>query len=128
MLETPDPRSGENPLTGDKLLPSTTPNELGNPINGHEWSIPKRDDLQYACIFDLPKSYARDCSTPGVYAGCYCEDKSNDSPLCEPNPQNGGNPTLQVRGKAYPGVRELQVLQGLGPQGVVASICAKQLD
>jgi hypothetical protein len=36
--------------------------------------------------------------------------------------------TLQVRAKAYPGTRHLAVLKGLGAQGVVASVCAAQLD
>jgi hypothetical protein len=30
---------------------------------------------------------------------------------------------MQTRGKAYPGIRQLQVLKGLGEQGVVGSIC-----
>jgi hypothetical protein len=35
---------------------------------------------------------------------------------------------VQVRAKAYPGIRQLQVLQGLGDQGVVASICASNVS
>jgi hypothetical protein len=29
----------------------------------------------------------------------------------------------QVRAKAYPGIRQLQVLKGIGNQAIVASIC-----
>jgi hypothetical protein len=36
--------------------------------------------------------------------------------------------TLQVRGKAYPGIKHLAIAKGLGSQGVAASLCAKQLD
>ena len=41
-------------------------------------------------------------------------------PLCDTT-----TPTTQVRGKAYPTIRELRVANGLGDQGVVASICPK---
>jgi hypothetical protein len=34
---------------------------------------------------------------------------------------------MQVRAKGYPGTRHLQVLQGLGNQGMVSSICAAQM-
>src|SRR6185436_7415236 len=95
-----------------------------NPINGNEWTIPKRDDLQYACIFPLVKVDAngnvspdtRECAMPIV--PCDCEDKMNDNPLCENNAASGA-PTDQIRAKAYPGLRELQVVKGLGPQGGV---------
>jgi hypothetical protein len=32
-----------------------------------------------------------------------------------------------VRAKAYPGTRHLEILRGLGDQGIVASVCPKQL-
>jgi hypothetical protein len=35
--------------------------------------------------------------------------------------------TLQVKAKAYPGIKELAIARGLGDQGIAASICAKQL-
>ena len=44
-----------------------------------------------------------------------------NNPLCVP-------PSNQNRAKAYPGIRELQVLQGLGDQAIVASICPANLD
>jgi hypothetical protein len=46
---------------------------------------------------------------------------ASSNPLC----QNamGQYSTVQTRAKAYPGIRQLQVLQGLGDQAVVASIC-----
>jgi hypothetical protein len=120
MRESVSYRSGQNPITGD---PITTPG-TDNPINGHEWSIGKHDDLQYACIMPIPTQ--QDCSTPGANVACDCDDKTNDSPLCATNPADGAN-TLQVRAKAYPGLRHLAVLQGIGERAVIGSICAKQI-
>ncbi len=125
MVESVTPRSGTNPITGTPIAPPGAP-AGSNEINGHEritW-----DDLQYACIFDLP--IARDCSAGAT--SCDCFDPNNDDPLCEDNPNDIGpdgtpNRTLQVRAKAYPGLRELAVLKGLGSQGVVGSICPAQM-
>ncbi len=60
MIESVEPRSGTHPLTGDPVQPPGAGD--ANPINGSEYSIPSRDDLQYACIFDLP--VPRDCTDP----------------------------------------------------------------
>ncbi len=122
MIESVEPRTGANPITGDPMVTSAQP--LGNTINGHEGSIPKRDDLQFACIFPLPTP--RDCAAGGTLS-CDCEDIHNDSPLCAKDPATG-NPTTQVYGKAYPGIRELHVLKEVGSQGIVASVCPVQID
>lgn len=122
MIESPDARSGTNPITGDPLVTSAQP--LGNKINGHEWAIPKRDDLQFACIFPLPME--QDCAAGGLVS-CDCEDPNNDSPLCEVNAATG-EPTTQVYAKAYPGIRELHALKNVGSQGIVASVCPAQLN
>ena len=119
MKESIGARSGTNPVTGDALAASSNP--LGNPINGHEYTISQADDLQYACIFDLPTP--RDCSDPNI-TSCDCSNPSNDNPLCETNPATGDK-TLQVRAKAYPGLRHLDVVKGV--DGVAASVCPKQL-
>ncbi len=69
-------------------------------------------DLQYACIFALP--------TPLVN-GNDCKSSSElYTPLCVGS--------TQVAAKAYPGLRELAVLRGLGDQATVASICAPITD
>ena len=112
----------------------TSAQPLANKINGHDFSIPKQDDLQYACIFPLVKvdelgnvsPDVRDCLEPGL-ASCDCAASENDSPLCQVNPATG-TPTNQVAAKAYPGLRHLAVLQKLGDQGVVASVCPAQLN
>ncbi|MCK6586019.1 MAG: hypothetical protein L6Q76_00385, partial [Polyangiaceae bacterium] len=122
MIESIFPRTGVNPVTGDAIKPPGNPT---NPINGSEWTIKNQDDLQYACIFNLPSP--RDC-TDASLVSCDCKDPMNDSPLCQPDPVNPANRTFQTKAKAYPGIRELSVLQALGPQGITASVCPKQLS
>jgi hypothetical protein len=130
MIESITPRSGTDPITGVTLAPTTAPAGT-DAINGHEYTPGTingvqgaPDDLEYACVFDLPKP--RDCSDPNIVS-CDCQDPQNDNPLCEPDPSKGGNRTLQVRAKAYPGIRELQLVKALGAQGIVGSICPAQL-
>jgi hypothetical protein len=53
---------------------------------------------------------------------CDCTNQSN-APLCDPTNHN-----IQIRGKAYPGIRQLTVVDKLGDQGIVASICPRTLD
>ncbi len=129
MIESVDARAGTHPLTGEGIgMPPA-----GNAINGHEWTISKKDDLQFACVFPLVKvdpatgdvtPDTRDCSAPGQFAGCDCEDETNDSPLCQAGPSGNTN---QIKAKAYPGLRQLQVLRDVGAQGVVGSLCPAQL-
>lgn len=128
MIESPYPRSGTNPITGTSIAP--TGSAAGtDPISGHEYTPDSQSgpyDLQYACIF--PLAQPQDCSDPNVIA-CDCLEAQNDNPLCEPDPANNNARTLQVRAKAYPGIRQLNVIRDLGPQGVAGSICpAQQTD
>lgn len=122
MIESVAPRSGTHPFVSDGILaPPTTANPRADVISGHEQVTQARDDLQYACIFELPNP--RDCSGKG--ASCDCNLSEGDQrPLCRP-PGGGPVGTTQYFAKAYPGTRHLQVLKGLGSQGVVASICPK---
>ncbi len=106
MLESLTPRAG---------LPAPTSSDTADPISGREWDTAKKD-LQYACTFDLPTP--KDCTQPASKNACDC-DGVKGTPLCE-SPVN----TTQVRGKAYPSIRQLAVAKGLGPQAVVASVCA----
>jgi hypothetical protein len=123
MVSTYAKRTGTNPITGDTLVDASMPN--ANPINGHEYTIPQ-DDLQYACIFPLLPGTSRDCTNTNLTA-CDCTVKTNDNPLCQKDPNNMNSPTLQVRAKAYPGIRPLQVLKSLGDQAIVGSICPAQV-
>ncbi|WP_437811616.1 hypothetical protein [Sorangium sp. So ce1078] len=132
MVESTAPRSGMNPITGDTIVP---PGQAGwNTINGREYTIPpgSTGDLQYACIFDLPESK----SCEGSNQSCDCRvlmGQTNDNPLCQPeagNDQADPEPrtTTQIKAKAYPGLRELQLIRELGPQGIVGSVCPAQLE
>jgi len=118
MIESTLPRTGTTFVTAEPLVDATMPNQ--NSINGHEYTTEARN-LQYACIFPLPADEVRDCSDPTLEA-CDCADSNNDNPLCEVDPATGQR-TLQVRAKAFPGIRPLTVLRDLGPQAVVASVC-----
>ena len=115
MIESTLPRTG---------LPPPSANDASDPIHGREWNThdsPVGIDLQYACTF--PLTTPKDCTDPLFAPACDCQGdavKPDGPPLCDPQ-----NRTIQVRGKAYPTIRELRVVKGLGPQGVVASICPR---
>ncbi|HVY45847.1 MAG TPA: hypothetical protein VHB21_08210 [Minicystis sp.] len=120
MHESTTPRSGENPVLHAPLAgPSSPPGE--NPINGHEWNASggAGGDLEYACVFTLPKPVV--CPED---QDCDC-DPSLENPLCQDD--HGTYANVLYRAKAYPGLRQLEVLKGLGDQGVVASICPAEL-
>lgn len=124
MRESIDARSGENPVTGDAIEPSNT--TTPNPINGHEYDIPNRGDLQFACTFELPA--ARNCLDQTQSCDCNPETLSDtsNSPLCQAD-QTGPTGTTQYYAKAYPGRRELEVARDLGYKSVVGSICPRTL-
>ena len=121
MIESVDPRSGVNPVTGEALAPPGSDTNA-NSINGHEYSIPQRNDLQYACVFKLIST--RDCSSPAEFA-CDC-DPGNDNPLCQN--EAGVFGTTQYRAKAYPAVRQLRLLKGTKTPSFLGSICPAQLS
>lgn len=110
MIESIAPRAGVSP---------------GNAYNGGERTVSAADDLQYSCIF--PLATPRDCADQSMIS-CDCQEPNNDSPLCAADPNNGGNRTLQIAAKAYPSPRTMQVIQGLGEQGVLTSICPAQIN
>ncbi|WP_437806644.1 hypothetical protein [Sorangium sp. So ce1078] len=130
MIESMNPRSGANPITGDPIV---QPSATGwNAINGREYTIPQGStgDLQYACIFDVEE---RLCE--GTTNSCDCRELIGgeviDSPLCAPEGMNDPaeplpRTTTQYKAKAYPGIRELQLLRSLGDQGITGSICPAQ--
>ncbi|HEY1957650.1 MAG TPA: hypothetical protein VGH28_18650 [Polyangiaceae bacterium] len=116
MIESLAPRPG-------LPAPGATYNLGTDPDNGREWNTLTSNastDLQYACTFNLPAP--KDCS--GGAAACDCLGAATTSaggpPLCDP-----ANRSSQIKGKAYPTIRELRVAKELGTQAVVASLCAK---
>jgi len=114
MQEAIDARPG---LPG----PTTPPNT--DPINGHEWNVSDRTDLQYACIFPLAQPKA--CTEP-TQCDCYNRPPTDANPLCADSTGNYSN-NAQYKAKAYPSLRELSVLKALGPNAVAASICPRNL-
>jgi hypothetical protein len=119
MIESITPRSGVHPITGEPVAPPGS-SQWANGINGHEYTVSQKDDLQYACIFPLIQP--RNCAMTPV--GCDCNDPGDD-PLCQGRDDQFG--FIQYRAKAYPGIRHLEILRGAGPQGVVGSICPAQI-
>ncbi len=120
MIESIHPREG---------LPGPGASVGEDPLNGHEYQ-PNTNitegaigDLQYACTFALPEPIVCD----DTFSNCDCKpNRSTNNPLCQAPDGSYGN--VQHRAKAYPGRRQLSVLQDLGDQGIVGSICPAQLS
>jgi hypothetical protein len=128
MHESLSPRSGQNPLTLDKIVDENSTDPKAT-INGHErltsQAMPKVFDLQYACTF--PLAAARDCALAPAGSRCDCRDGRPTDPICQP-PEGGVGGKTQYFAKAYPSLRELDVLRQHGANSVVASICPKTLS
>ncbi len=112
MIQSQSPRPG---------LPDATAADTADPLHGREWDTGKVD-LQYACTFQLPTP--KDCTDKKFAGACDCASGTPPlPPLCD-----AAKKTTQVRGKAYPCIRELTVAKKLGDQGIVASLCPRSLD
>ena len=98
---------------------------------GHERIVTAGDDLQYACIQPLVTPIV--CEPDDVGCECGAADLpsyQDNSPLCQA--ADGSYSTTQRFAKAYPGLRQLEVLKGFGDvnptnNSVVASICARNV-
>lgn len=125
MRESVEPRDGENPLTHDAIVPSSSTDPKANAINGHEY-LTLGYDLQYACTFDLPQPRECDAAAEELGASCACFADGLDSnrPVCNP-PAGGAATTTQYQGKAYPAARELSVARALGRRTVLGSVCSR---
>jgi hypothetical protein len=123
MIESIDPRSGDHPILGNPLAPPSAPTALANPMNGHERDIPQRDDLQYACIF--PMRAPQDCAFSPDNCECVV-DAIQTNPICQQ--PDGTYSSVQRYARALPSTRQLRVLQGVGEQAVIASICADSVN
>jgi hypothetical protein len=120
MLETSLDRSTlglpPHPFTGESPIAATA-TTLDNRINGHETML-NGEDLQYSCIF--PLSTPRQCEEDDSGCDCRSSDAIYNRAIC--------SGTQQTHAKAYPPVRELELLRAFGDltgNAVVASICAK---
>jgi hypothetical protein len=137
IVGDPHNASGPVPPTDPHMIESILPRPglaapssvaTADPIHGHEWDISQATpmpnaDLQYACTFELdaPKICTQasdcDCFVPqGVDAA------AAKNPLCQNRTTNAYSIT-QTGAKGYPGIRQLEVLRGLGQQAIVGSIC-----
>jgi hypothetical protein len=119
MWESQKPRlDGESPVTGTKMEPSTA-GFGADPISGHEQPA-LAGNLQFACTFPLLSPI--ECGAGG---GCDCAIPDGN-PLCQS--ASGDYSTQQVAGKAFPGLRELEVLRGVKKQAIVGSVCPANMD
>jgi hypothetical protein len=122
MIESIAPRPG---------LAGPSSNATADAIHGHEWD-PSRSrypnsDLQYACTFKVTKPQTCTSEIDCDCFGTEAELNGMKNPLCQSD--TNAFSTTQLRAKAYPGTRILQVLKGIDPeQAIVASICPHNVD
>jgi hypothetical protein len=130
MVESVDPRTSsslpqKHPLLPDVTIGSPSATSNTNSINGHEQNpLQVRDDLQFSCIFPfaVPISPA-ECDANADGCDCNPDELDKNSPLCQGVTATSSG--SQVYGKAYPSLRELEVVKNIGSAGLVASICPK---
>ncbi|HOU92170.1 MAG TPA: hypothetical protein PLU22_14055 [Polyangiaceae bacterium] len=128
MVESIEPRTALDPNLVTGLAPEPPDAVAGaSPVNGHEYVVTDGGDLQYACTFPLPQP--REC-TDSVTGGCDCKAADSNlatKPLCQA-PGSTASDITQYSAKAYPGLRQLEVMRRLGPLAVPASICPRVTD
>ncbi|HYO93555.1 MAG TPA: hypothetical protein VER33_03540 [Polyangiaceae bacterium] len=120
MVESAAPRAGRNPLTGERIVASTSTEPLANAINGHEQVGDSGAALQAACIFELAEPI--DCAADPVKCECHAGRTPENQAICQP-PHGGPTSTTQYFAGATPGQRQLEVVRGIGASGVVGSAC-----
>jgi hypothetical protein len=117
MIEGAPPRTGAPKYKGGGDL-SADPYNGTSPFrngNGGDRDILNGDDLQYACI--------QERSSTSTNNDCVDAAQAAKNPLCVAD-ASGGTYTQKYY-KAYPGLRQLRLVQALGTSGFAASICAK---
>ena len=123
-----DPRRGLLPLDPHLVesvaarsgLPSA--DGTWDPVHGHELTPPVTNELQPACIFELPEP--RSCSGS---ANCECPAGPGvRSPVCRA--PDGTYDSTQRFARATPPPRLLQFARDLGARAHVGSVCPRQLD
>ncbi len=148
--------SGQSPYMQVSLVPRAglqpvTASNTADPFNGREYNT-NSTDLEYACTFELPGA-GTDCSDtaiaadqPNVYPGfdgllhsiCDCQNTQTTDPVtgkpvdvAPTGPLCGASPNVnqQIRGKAYPGIREFTLVHEMDQQaaanGIAASLCPR---
>ncbi len=131
MIETPLDRSQsvsvkKHPLVDATLVASTSTDPQANVINGHEAVNVANSELQAACTLRLQHPTLCDQAANDAGLGCRCFQAAAAFNYADCQPPTGGAPgTLQYYEHAYPGTRELELLQMLGDNAVAASICPK---
>jgi hypothetical protein len=129
MVESWLPRSG-NDGQGQALRPAANAPaaaiELDAMPNGHEWNDVAKNDLEYSCIFELPAPVNCSTVTDGQHCDCQTTKPGDNNPICQDKSGNYGQ--TQHFAKAYPGLRELEVLKDFGERSIVASICSRNTD
>jgi hypothetical protein len=127
MIESIDPRvaGAANPVIPDAVITASSATEL-NPINGREQAVipEERADLQFACIFELGTPVPCNAANQET-CDCNAGEYEKNSPLC--SYPGAGEDGTQERAKAYPSLRPLEVLKGIGSNAVVASVCPKNV-
>jgi hypothetical protein len=128
MIESVDPRpeGTPHPLLADADIVGTG-KPATNPINGREQVAQDyRDDLQFACVYDLPAIIGPTaCAADSDSCPCNADEFDKQSPLCGGIMQDSDG--AQLKSGAYPSLRELEVLRDIGSQAVVASVCPKNV-
>jgi hypothetical protein len=123
MIASVAPRTGTTPGTGEALAPPSS-GYMANSVNGHEWTISRRDNLQYACVFPLVTP--KDCSVPNSTAACECSASDADqNPICQAS--DGTYGAIQRFAKAHPGLRHVALARELGASATLTSICPKNV-
>jgi hypothetical protein len=138
MVENWDPRTTQGVMANASQC-SPTSSDTCDPINGREWSTNK-GDLQFSCVFDLTPQFpagspgaaaggGKDCTQQMFSGACDCATGALNSQtqLCAKD-ASGTYTTTQIRGKAYPSVREMIIAKAMsssqvGDQGIVSSLC-----
>jgi hypothetical protein len=128
MIESYQPRAG---------LPDPTMPDNADPENGREWTTDTNPansgnfvDREFACTF--PLTTPRDCTAAANSASCDCPTATGTTwghnftpPVCGgAGSLNTGVPqTTQIAAKAYPTIREIELANLMGNQGILSSIC-----
>jgi hypothetical protein len=145
LLASPPQASGggPDPIDGREWFTDTLVTANGGSVPAHN-NLPV--DREYACIFPLEKpdgsANPRDCSNAasdgGVYAdfvnqeACDCSSKGLPPTAvpsvcgqCTPETcsQGGTDYNAQYYAKAYPTIREIELVEKMGKQGILSSLC-----